>query len=100
MQAVTERMQANLAEFSDTGNSLEACFGRLNAVLGQMEGLSAELKRSDPQIAERCNAAEVERWLSALYTTEIERDVMNSALHGTPMPVVQQSFAGNAVELF
>ena len=100
MQAVTERMQANLAEVSDTGNSLEACFGRLNAVLGQMEGLSAELKRSDPQIAERCNAAEVERWLSALYTTEIERDVMNSALHGTPMPVVQQSFAGNAVELF
>jgi hypothetical protein len=47
-----------------------------------------------------CDPAEVERWLSAFYIREIERSVMSAAPHGTALPVVEQSFAGNAVELF
>ena len=37
---------------------------------------------------------------SGFYTTEIEREVMQAALHGTALPVLEQSFAGNEVELF
>jgi uncharacterized protein YukE len=100
MQATTENMHAHLGEVSGTSDRLEACFGRLKAVLCGMESLASNLKNDDPSILERCNTSEVEQWLSPFYTTEIERAVMSAVLHGTPMPVVQQSFAGNAVELF
>jgi len=46
------------------------------------------------------DAAEVEPLYSASYTTEMERDVLRAALHGTELPVAQQTFAGNDVELF
>jgi len=99
IQATTESMRSHLAEVSGTGSRLESCFGRIKAVLGDLEALASDLKNSQP-IVRPCNASEVEEWLSPFYTTEIERAVMSAALHGTAMPVVQQSFAGNAVELF
>ncbi len=99
MQSVTESMHANLADVAATGQRLESCFGDLDSVLRQIEGLAREWETMDPQAAP-CDPAEVERWLSSFYTTEIERTVMSAALHGTPLPVVEQSFAGNAVELF
>ncbi len=100
MQAITQSMQAHLAEVAATGNRLELCFGHLDSVLGQTEGLAREWEKNDAYTAERCNAADVEGWLSSFYTTEIERTVMSAALHGTALPMAQQSFAGNAVELF
>jgi hypothetical protein len=100
MQTITENMHANLADVAATGTRLDLCFGYLDSVLGQMEGLAREWESHDPRAAGPCDPAEVERWLSAFYTTEIERSVMSAALHGTALPVVQQSFVGNAVELF
>jgi hypothetical protein len=100
MQSVTENMQANLADVAATGKRLEFCFGYLDSVRAQIEGLAQKWGSSDQQAAAPCDPAEVERWLSGFYTTEIERSVMSAALHGTALPVVEQSFAGNAVELF
>jgi hypothetical protein len=100
MQTVTENMQANLADVAATGKRLEFCFGYLDSVRGQIEGLADEWQSNDQEAAAPCDPAEVERWLSGFYTTEIERSVMSAALHGTALPVVEQSFAGNAVELF
>ncbi|MFZ0804951.1 MAG: hypothetical protein WAN03_02155 [Candidatus Sulfotelmatobacter sp.] len=99
MQTVTENMHAHLAEVAATGKRLEICFGNLDSVRGQIEGLARDWESSD-LTARLCDAGEVESWLSGLYTTEIERSVMQAALHGTALPVVEQSFAGNAVELF
>jgi hypothetical protein len=100
MQTVTENMRAHLADVAATGKRLEFCFGYLDSVRGQIEGLAHDWEINDQQAAVPCDPAEVERWLSAFYTTEIERSVMSAALHGTALPVVEQSFAGNAVELF
>jgi hypothetical protein len=100
MQATTENMHAHLADISATGARMETCFRGLKSVLGEMESVASDLKADDESILERCHASEIEHWLSPFYTTEIERAVMSAVLHGTPMPAVQQSFAGNAVELF
>lgn len=100
MQNATDTMHGSLATVTATGKSLDVSFGCLAGLLHQIESLARELARNDSQLAERYDAAEVERWLSPFYTTEIERTVMSAALHGSAMPVVQQSFAGNAVELF
>jgi hypothetical protein len=100
MKATTEGMHTHLTEVSATGKRLETCFSRLKAVLSKLEGMASDLRNDDQRILEGCNTSDVEQWLSPFYTTEIERAVMTAALHGTPMPVVQQSFAGNAVELF
>ncbi len=100
MQAITQSMQAHLAEVAATGNRLELCFGHLDTVLGQTEGLAREWENDHAIAAEQCDTAEVECWLSSFYTTEVERAVMKAALYGTALPVIEHSFAGNAVELF
>ncbi len=100
MQTITENMRAHVADVAATGTRLERSFGYLDAVLGQMHGLSRAWESHDLRAAGPCDPAEVERWLSAFYTTEIERSVMSAALHGTPLPAVQRSFVGNVVELF
>jgi hypothetical protein len=51
-------------------------------------------------VKERYDPAEVEQLFSAFYTTEMERDVLRAALRGTELPVAQQTFVGNSVELF
>jgi len=99
MQIVTTSMHANVAAVAETGNRLEICFGHLDGVLGPIEELVRDLEKNERH-AGSCDTAEVEQWLSSFYTTEIERYVMSAALHGTTMPVAQQSFAGNGVELF
>lgn len=100
MQEVTERMRRDTATAGNTGDHLDACFGGLGRVLGQIEDLVRRLETDDPQIAGRSDGAEAEKLFGAFYTTEIERRVMWAALQGTPLPVLEQSFVGNEVELF
>ncbi len=100
MEVVTTSMHANVAAVADTGNRLEIRFGHLDDVLGPIGELVRDLEKNERQVAGSCDTAEVEQWLSSFYTTEIERHVMSATLHGTAMPVAQESFAGNAVELF
>jgi len=100
MQLVMERMQSGLGTVGSTGDLLLACFAPLDAALNRMESLLREFETRDPEVSRRFDAAEAERLFSASYTTEIERKVMSAALHGTDMPVLEQSLAGNDVELF
>jgi hypothetical protein len=100
MKIATERMQANLAGVGKTGDLLDSCSGHFDAVLAQVEGVRHQLKLDHPEVEEVHDPSEVEKLFSASYTTEMERDVMRAALCGGPLPVVQQAFGGNAVELF
>jgi|CZKH01.1.fsa_nt_gi hypothetical protein len=79
------------------------CFGRFDAVLIEIERAKRELEIDPPDGKDgenRYDTAEVERLFSASYTTEMEREVMHAALRGAALPVAQQTFAGNSVELF
>ncbi|MBZ5641907.1 MAG: hypothetical protein LAO19_04040 [Acidobacteriia bacterium] len=52
-------------------------------------------------MSQKYDAAEAERFFSASYTTEMEREVLRAALHGGSLPVTaQHAFEGNSVELF
>jgi hypothetical protein len=99
MQVVTEEMRSSVDSVRTT-DGLEACFKPLDRALSQIETISRSLQSEDQRMLERCDAQEVERLFAASYTTEIERDVLRAALTGAPLPVLQQSAAGNAVELF
>jgi len=69
-------------------------------VLIDLEGARRQIDIDYPEVKERYDAAEAERLFSASYTTEMERDVLRAALSGAELPVAQQTFAGNGVELF
>jgi hypothetical protein len=100
MKAATEKMQSKSADLSEIGNQLDACFGCVDTVLNEIEPLRRQLEIDYPYVKDQYDAVEVEKLFSASYTTEIERKVLNAALRGTPLPVAQEAFAGNSVELF
>jgi DNA repair exonuclease SbcCD ATPase subunit len=100
MRVATEKMQAKTAEAGSIGDRLDACFGRIDSVLAELEEVRRQLEIDHPTVKERNDDAEVERLFSASYTTEMERNVLHAALRGKPLPVAQQTFAGNSVELF
>jgi uncharacterized phage infection (PIP) family protein YhgE len=100
MVEITDGMHSSLNTLGTAGTHLDACFNRLDTALLTIEGLSLDLGNDDATMPDRCDPAEVERWLAPFYTTEIERRVMTAALYGLSLPVAQQSFEGNAVELF
>lgn len=100
MKTATEKMQAKIASVGKTGDLLDSCFGRFDAMLVEIEGVRHLLKADHPEVEKLHDAARVEQLFSASYTTEMERDVMHAALRGTALPVAQQTFEGNSVELF
>jgi hypothetical protein len=100
MSDATATMQGKLAAVSRSGTLLESCFTRVDAVLTELESVCQRLEAKYPQIRDSYDADEMERLFSASYTTELERDVLRAALHGTALPSEQQAGAGNSVELF
>jgi len=100
MESLTGRLRCQVADIRQIGGQLDFSFGALTSVTDELERIARDLEKRDPTIARRYDAAEVEQLFSALYSTEIERDVMHAALTGAPPPVPQTSFTGNAVELF
>ena len=69
-------------------------------MLDSLEEAKRELDRDYPGAQKRCDRKEVEAMFAVSYTTEVERAVLRAALDGAPMPVAQQSLAGNDVEFF
>ena len=100
MELATGRMQIKAATVGGTGDLLEACSSRLDGVRAELDAVLLELETTDPNVKKGYDPADVERLFSAFYTTAMERDVLQAALHGTPLPMAQQTFAGNSVELF
>jgi hypothetical protein len=100
MSLATGKMQSKMAGIGNSSGVIEACFSRFDTVLGEVEGVRQQLESDHPEVTERYDAADVEQVFSVFYTTETERDVLHAALNGTALPVAQQTFAGNSVELF
>ena len=100
MQAIVKSMQEDVTAAGTRGNELDASFAFLEAARKYIEGGIRLLEESTSYSGNAYDAAEIQDWFSPLYTTEVEREVMRAALHGTAMPVLQESFAGNSVELF
>jgi hypothetical protein len=100
MQAVTERMQGDVASAGNQSELLQACFRPLDDAMNRMQSASRAIEAQHPGIAKRWNAAEAERLFSASYTTEVERQVLLAALRGSEMPALEQVSTGNDVELF
>jgi len=100
LNSATEGMQADGKGNESTKARLQACFVRVDEVLGQLARLKLQMEDDNPCIKSQYDIDTVERLFSAFYTTEIERSVMRAALRGIPVPVSEYSFAGNSVELF
>jgi hypothetical protein len=100
LNSATENMQADGKGNESTKARLQACFVRVDEVLGQLARLKLQMEDDNPCIKSQYDIDTVERLFSAFYTTEIERSVMRAALRGIPVPVSEYSFAGNSVELF
>ncbi|MFY9742804.1 MAG: hypothetical protein WA252_00540 [Candidatus Sulfotelmatobacter sp.] len=100
MKITTAKMRAAIAEVGKTGDLLDSCFGRFDSVLAEIEGVRRQLQIDHPDAKDHYDAAEVEKLFSSFYTTEEERKILRAALSGAALPVTQQSFAGNSVELF
>ncbi len=102
MAETTEKVK--IAEVGNTGTLFEACFGRIDPVLTEIESMKLQMESDQPELKERYedryDHAEVERLFSASYTTEMERDVLRAALRGKALPIARPTFAGNSVELF
>ena len=101
METITAKMQSKSAEMSGTDGALGACSSRVDAILAQLESLRRDMETDHPDVGQRYDAAEAERFFSASYTTEMEREVLRAALRGSSLPVAtQHAFEGNSVELF
>jgi hypothetical protein len=100
MKRATEEMQARIGKVGGAGDLLDACFGRFDAVVVEVEAVKRQLEMDHPEAKGHYDRTDVERMFGSFYTTEIERDVLQAALGGGPLPTAQQTFAGNSAELF
>jgi len=100
IESAGEKMRTKIAQVGRTGDLLDRSFGRIDAVLDEIEMLKQQIETDNPAATKGCDADEVELLFSAKYTTEVEREILRAALHGTAIPLAQQSFGGNSIELF
>jgi chromosome segregation ATPase len=100
IEARISELQAKIATAGSTGDRLDVCFARIDAVLMEIEEMRRQFESDSAGVLDSREQAEVEARLSPYYTTEIEREVMRAALCGAPLPVAQQIMDGNDVELF
>ena len=100
MHTITQEMQATAADVHRTQELLLASFAGLAAALSGVQGVSRDLAAAAPQVSGDQDVEQAEQLFSSCYTTEIERQILRAALNGTAMPVPQQTFEGNSVELF
>jgi hypothetical protein len=100
MRTATEQMRTQVDEVRTAGDLLDACSNRFEKVESDVQQAKSKLEENYGAWRKAYDSAEVERQFAASYTTEMEREVMLAALNGAPLPVTQQAFAGNSVELF
>jgi hypothetical protein len=100
MESITGKMQAQSAEVSGNDNLLETCTGKIDALVSQLESMKLELERNNPGMNFKCDEKVAEQMYAASYSTEMEREVMQAALRGMPLPGAKPMLGGNSVELF
>ncbi len=99
VESAVAALQKKLTEVAASAKCLVDGFARLEPALDQIEAMRRQLE-APRSAAPNCDTAAIEERFSEHYTTEIERAVLRAALAGGPLPVAEQCFAGNGVELF
>jgi len=100
IESANEAMHTKIAQVESAGKLLDRDFGLIDAILDEIQMLKQQIEIDHPSAMNGFDANEVEHLYSAAYTTEVERDVLRAALHGTAIPLAQQMFGGNSIELF
>lgn len=98
-QAVA-RLQGEITSIRRAAERLDTGLRQLKQALSEVEEVNQQMRSEVPEEQWCCDKRDLERSLSAPYTTEAERQVLRAALYGEEMPKVGQSLAGNDVELF
>ena len=98
VEAAVQGVQTKIADIETTRERLEAGFQRLERALDAMDTVRLQLE--DEGGGGTFDVEAAEQRFSADYTTEMERAVLRAAIEGGPLPPVEQTFAGNSVELF
>jgi chromosome segregation ATPase len=99
VEDAVRKVQARIAEIGATGERLEAGFRRLEAALEEIESVRRQMEEEGRGEGSFDRGA-VEQRFAENYTTEMERAVLRAALEGGPLPPVEETLAGNSVELF
>jgi methyl-accepting chemotaxis protein len=100
IESAIETMRTRSSEIGKISDLLDACFGRIDEVLSDIEQVKRQLEADCPDVKEAYDTAEIEELFSASYTTQTERDVLRSAIYGTAFSAAQTCSTGNDVELF
>jgi hypothetical protein len=100
IEMVTGIMRDKSGAIGKSSDLLDACFGRIDIVLADLEELKRKLEIDHPGVNCEYDEDEVERLFSASYTTQAERDVLRAALYGAAPSSAPSSASGNGVELF
>ncbi|MGB7354876.1 MAG: hypothetical protein WBD06_14310 [Acidobacteriaceae bacterium] len=93
-------MQERGTEARAASDRLGSCLARLARILAQIDAAREAADREAAGGIAGWDPAAMEQRFGSAYTTEMERAVLRAALEGGPLPVAQEGFAGNAVELF
>jgi len=100
IETLTDGMQTMIGDVGKTSELFDAGFVRIDRVLARLEGLKLQMEYDHPGVRDTYDEAEIERFFSASYTTQTERDVLHAAIRGMALSVVQPCLTGNSVELF
>jgi hypothetical protein len=100
MKVATDKIQMKGGDVGHIGDHLSSCFTSIDFALTAIERVTRQIEVDHPHVKQHYDDTEIEKVFAASYTTEIERSVLHAALGGAPLPMAQQSFAGNSVELF
>jgi hypothetical protein len=98
--AVKDKMRAASGRASQSSVLLQASYARIDAILDDIEQVKLLFETDYPDAGDGFDADEMAAMFSASYTTQVERDVLHAALHGTAPPLLQQDLGGNGIELF
>ena len=98
IEASIAGIKAKVQGLGSIAGRLSGCSSSMDSVLNEIEAVRREMEGKGTW--DICSQAEAEMLFGGSYTTEMERAVLLAALVGGPLPAMQQSFAGNDVELF
>jgi methyl-accepting chemotaxis protein len=100
MEAAIATLQDRVSAVDGARDRLQGCFNAIDGIRKEVETTQGQMGCGEPAGLTRGEHAQVKEIFSASYTTEMEREVLDAALCGGPLPQIAQNLEGNNVELF
>ena len=100
VESAISNLQARVEAVGKTRDSLEASFSVVGQTLEHVDAVLLQVERDYPGSGLHWDARAAEADFGSYYTTELEREVLQAALRGDPLPEAQHNLSGNDVELF